>query len=359
MGAPRSALTEVAQTLRVQSFEGRVVPSAIARAPLVPVAAALQEAARKLAARQQLDTVIVLLENDQVVVAVQQADSATLARFGGSPRAGRPTHVGLQTPIDRVARWSPDEPLPQAHRAMVLDRSAYPWAVSGSVVELQMEHAIWTSAVREALRSQADGRSPLDQASIDLAVLSGRAARTIGRPIQAALLLINTLEPGGVTQLALDAPSALAMSGALLAAETPVAVESSLLHLGVCVAPHGQAKAGAPALVVDVRPKSGASIEREVSAGAMDVIQWTPGVPAEVRIWPQPKFDIGLGYGRPAQLKELIDPGVVGLIIDTRGRPLGWPDDPAERRARVEQYHRSLNAYPASGATPLEAARAG
>ena len=336
-----------------------MVPSAIARAPLVPVAAALQGAARKLAARQRLDTVIVSLENDQVIVAAQQADSATLARFGGSPRAGRPPHVGLQTPIDRVARWSPDEPLPQAHRAMVLDRSAYPWAVSGSVVELQMEHAIWTSAVREALRSPADGRSPLDQASIDLAVLSGRAARTIGRPIQAALLLINTLEPGGVTQLALDAPSALAMSGALLAAETPVAVESSLLHLGVSVAPRGQAKAGAPALVVDVRPKSGASIEREVSAGAMDVIQWTPGVPAEVRIWPQPKFDIGLGYGRPAQLKELIDPGVVGLIIDTRGRPLGSPDDPDERRARVEQYHRSLNAYPASGAAPLEAARAG
>ena len=357
MGSPRAVLAEVAQALRGRLFAGRVVPPAVARAPMVSQSTALEAAARQLALRQRLDIAIVSLEQSHVTVVGNQRGVSTVSHYGAGEGPGRPFHIGLQTPLDRVARWAADDPLPQALRALVLNRTSHPSAVPGTPAELQVVHAIWTTAVREALRGSPEGRNPLDDALLDLAVLTGSGVCTVARPVQAVLLLINTLEPWGITQLALDAPSGLTMIGALLENEVSLAVESSLTPLGVCVAPRGQGKAGDPALVVEAHPRAGPSIEREVSTGALDIIQWEVGVPAEVRIWPAAKFDVGLGYGRPAQLKVQIEPGVVGLIIDARGRPLTWPDDADERRARLQQWHRSIDAYPTATPAQLEAPR--
>ena len=82
----------------------------------------------------------------------------------------------------------------------------------------------------------------------------------------------------------------------------------------------------------------------------MDVIQWEADVEAEVRIWPAPEFDAGLGHGRPVHLRVPIVAGSIGLVIDARGRPLVWPDAPDARQAWVGQWHRALNAYPAATA---------
>ena len=158
-----------------------------------------------------------------------------------------------------------------------------------------------------------------------------------------------------MAQLAIDPTSSLAMQGALARTGARVAIESTLVPLGVCVAPRGRAKAGEPAVLVDVRPSSGARIEREVSAGALDVIQWDARVPAEVRIWPQPRFDMGLGNGRPARLKASVGSGLVGLIVDARGRPLVWPDEPDERQARLQQWLRSMDAFPPAAAAAAPA----
>ena len=179
-------------------------------------------------------------------------------------------------------------------------------------------------------------------------MITGDITRTLARPVQAALVLINSLETVGVTQLALDASNALVMSGSLIHAGLPAAVESSLVRLGACAALRGDASLGNAAVAVEVHPAGASVIEREVTAGSMDVIQWDADVEAEVRIWPAPEFDAGLGYGRPVHLRAPIVAGSVGLIVDARGRPLVWPDASDARQAWVAQWHRALNAYPAA-----------
>jgi hypothetical protein len=134
--------------------------------------------------------------------------------------------------------------------------------------------------------------------------------------------------------------------------DVPVMTESSLIELGVGVALRGQAPFGESAVVVEVHPEGRPAIEREVSSGSMDVVQWEAGLEADVKIWPASKFDVGLGYGRPAHLRVPITPGSVGLVIDARGRPLSWPDDAEDRHARVEQWFRALNAYAAQRPWP-------
>ena len=350
MTEPKALLDDVQQTVKARRFTGRAVPAEVADAPAHATAAALGAAVEELAVQQSLDVAAVSLEDDHVSVVGFQGGAGVRVGLGQGQDLSRPYHIALQTPIERVAQWAPEEPIPQALRFTALNWSAHPTAMAATPAELQLSHAVFTAAARQALRASEDGRSPLNHEALDLVVLTGRAARNAGRSVQAALLLVNILEPEGVTQLAIDPTSSLAMQGALARTGARVALESTLVPLGVCVAPRGRAKAGEPAVLVDVRPSSGARIEREVSAGALDVIQWDARVPAEVRIWPQPRFDVGLGNGRPARLKANVGSGLVGLIVDARGRPLVWPDEPDERQARLQQWLRSMDAFPPVGA---------
>jgi hypothetical protein len=60
---------------------------------------------------------------------------------------------------------------------------------------------------------------------------------------------------------------------------------------------------------------------------------------------PERGFDLGLGRGRP--LEAEIPGGVVGLIVDTRGRqPFVLPADPEQRIAKLRAWSRALDLYP-------------
>ena len=344
MGTPRAALQDTARAVQRGRSGDRTVPPTVSRASQVSRAIALRAAAQALSAGQELDVGLVSFDYGDVTTVSVRGETPTVTQHGSDRLQGRPFHLGLHTPIDRVAHWTAEEPLPEALQFFVLERTAYPTALPATSSDLQLAHAIWTAAARDALREAEGGRgrSP----AVDLAVITGDITRTLARPVQAALVLINSLETAGVTQLAMDASNALAMTGCLLQAGFPASVESSLVRLGACAALRGDASLGNAAVAVEVQPAGAAVIEREVSAGSMDVIQWDADLEADVRIWPAQEFDAGLGYGRPVHLRSPIVAGSIGLVIDARGRPLVWPDAPEARQAWVGQWHRALNAYP-------------
>lgn len=342
---PTTALEEEAKHLHQDIFDGRVIPEALSTSPHMSRAVGLGAATDQLAKSQGLDVTVIACDHSDVTVVVAHGGTTKLAQFAAGDSDHRPFYVGFHTPIDRVARWIPDGLLPQAMHSYVVNQTSHPTAIPSTTSELMLSHAVWTVGARGALTHPDDGRRLIKDGSVDLAVLTGEVTKYIGRPIQAALLMINSLETWGITQLALDSASALAMSGCLLETGIPVAIESSLIHLGSCVAVRGQANVGETAVAVEVHPEGFPAIEREVGAGSMDVIQWEAGVDAEIRIWPSAKFDAGLGYGRPIRVRSKLVSGSVGLVIDARGRPLEWPEDTDERKARIEQWYRSLNAY--------------
>ncbi|MCY3957613.1 MAG: hypothetical protein OXG65_04895 [Chloroflexi bacterium] len=355
MGTPLAALQDAARAVQRGQSADRIVPAAVSRAPQISRAAALSAAAQRLSGGQELDCAVISYDYGDVTAVSVHGEAAVVTRLGSEPPHGRPFHLGLHTPVDRVGRWTTDDPLPAALQAFVLERTAHPTALPATPGELQLAHAIWTAAARDALRGSGGRGQP---AAVDLAVITGDIVQTLARPVQAALVLINSLETAGVTQLALDTSNALGMSGSLLQVGQPAAVESSLVRLGACVALQGDASLGNAAVGVEVQPAGAAVIEREVTAGSMDVIQWDADVEAQVRIWPAPEFDAGLGYGRPVHLRAPIVAGSIGLVIDARGRPLVWPDAPNARQAWVGQWHRAINAYPAARPRQEEATHA-
>ena len=60
---------------------------------------------------------------------------------------------------------------------------------------------------------------------------------------------------------------------------------------------------------------------------------------------PERGFDLGAGKGRPLQAE--VRGGVVGLIVDARGRrPFTLPADRDDRIARLRAWNRAVDAYP-------------
>ena len=158
---------------------------------------------------------------------------------------------------------------------------------------------------------------------------------------QAALLLLDALQPVGVTGMVLDklrlmAPlAAVAMVNPLAA--THVLERDSLLNLGTVVAPVGTAREGEIALTFKIKYEDGRSLEVEVPYGSLEVIPLPTGQTADLELRPTRRFDVGLGTKGQAGSTR-VEGGVIGIIIDARGRPLPIAQDPAEQRERMQRW---------------------
>jgi hypothetical protein len=65
---------------------------------------------------------------------------------------------------------------------------------------------------------------------------------------------------------------------------------------------------------------------------------------ALVRVTPASGVDVGAGRGEA--IERRVGAGMVGLVIDTRGRPLTLPEDRAERLSALERWSREMDGYP-------------
>ena len=68
------------------------------------------------------------------------------------------------------------------------------------------------------------------------------------------------------------------------------------------------------------------------------------GQEAEATISPGRHFDVGAGVGK--RLETTLTGGVVGLVIDGRGRPLTPPEDANERNRKLKEWIVALDLYP-------------
>jgi hypothetical protein len=161
------------------------------------------------------------------------------------------------------------------------------------------------------------------------------------------LMMIDSFLPEGVTQLAVDSIFMMPQLGVLSQvnkeAATQVFNRDCLIHLGTCIAPTGQAKKGSSCLEISVNMSSGI-IEETIPTGELKLYKMGMNEVALVKIQPNRHFDAGAGSGQVVETE--VRGGVVGLVIDTRGRPLEMPTDTAQYVADLKKWMQTLDVYP-------------
>jgi hypothetical protein len=109
----------------------------------------------------------------------------------------------------------------------------------------------------------------------------------------------------------------------------------------------GRGKEGQSCVRVRVETPGGATQEVEVKFGDLALLSLPEDGEARVRVTADPDraFDVGAGKGK-AVTRE-VRGGVVGLLVDARGRqPFELPADPKKRIERLRAWNRTVGLYP-------------
>src|SRR5205823_12010002 len=140
-----------------------------------------------------------------------------------------------------------------------------------------------------------------------------------------ALVLLDALQPRGVTSLVLDRTMLISQLGAVATVAPIAAVQvnenDAVMHrLGTCVVPFGDLPSGQAAIRVGVEYSNGRQVTAEVMTGSIEIIPLRLNEQALLTLYPAPTAEVALGPGERARAAEEIDGGLIGLIIDARGR---------------------------------------
>jgi len=237
--------------------------------------------------------------------------------------------------------------------AEVWDRLSNIEVRPGGVPETEEDWDLQQAAVREALAATwkgalgawaafAEGR-PAGEA--DMIVARGTTFNHARTPGQAALMLLDALQPTGLVRLALDWANLLPGLSGLAERDPQAAVQvydhDALLELGTVVAPRGVLRSGARALHARLTVAGQARAELDVPAGSIRRLPLGVNERGRLELYPARGLDVGLGRRGRGGVVE-VRGGALGIIIDARGRPLRMPDDDEARRSTLEAWQREI-----------------
>jgi hypothetical protein len=184
---------------------------------------------------------------------------------------------------------------------------------------------------------------------LDILVGSGGVLSHAPRRQQAALMMIDAFLPEGITQLAVDSIFMMPQLGVLAAvhekAATEVFEKDCLIYLGTLVAPVGTSQEGKPCLKIEMTLPNGTVVNDDIPFGEMVVYPLGVDESVKAKLTPAKGFNLGEGAGKP--LECTLTGGVVGLMVDTRGRPFTLPTDEHKRVEKLEKWAKAFDAYPA------------
>jgi len=281
------------------------------------------------------------------------------------------SNVMAEAGIDNILRWVPFKVEEADIRNRIRNKMIRPTTIPHTLRELKIEQAVAREALRLALdqhRSMAvtlrgrqqertisdafaqklSGETLVNMMKLNLVVGSGGILSHAPRRSQAAMMLIDAFLPEGVTKLAVDSIFMMPHLGVLSTVHERAAKEvfnkDCLIKLGTCIAPAGIGKRGGKCVTVRVKKQNGETLEKTVNFGDMFLFPLGLGEKATVEILPERGFDVGEGRGKKVITE--IEGGVVGLIVDARGRPLTLPEDDNQRIEDLKRWAEALKLYP-------------
>jgi len=282
------------------------------------------------------------------------------------------SNVMAEAGIDNILRWVPFAVDEVELRNRIKNKMIRPTTIPQTLEDLAIEQAISREALRLAfdqhkalavglkgiqtertisdIMTQAEtGSTLVDLGELGLLVGSGGVLSHAPRRSQAALMMIDAFLPEGLTHLAVDsifmAPQLGVLSTVHEEAATQVFERDCLIRLGAVLAPVGGGKVGQGCVTVELQSPGAAPVTKRVPFGELAVLPLPEQGVSKLTGTPERGFDLGAGKGRPLNAEVL--GGVVGLVIDARGRrPFELPADRDARIERLRAWNRALDVYP-------------
>jgi uncharacterized protein (TIGR01319 family) len=271
-------------------------------------------------------------------------------------------NVLAEAGLSNILRWVRSDIDEEDLRNRIGNKMIRPTTIPQTKEELMVEQAIAREALRlafvqhrefavelkgvqqkrtisDAFDQSESGRSLVKMMELDLLVGSGGVLSHAPRRVEAAHMLVDAFLPEGFTRLAVDSIFMMPQLGVLTEvhrqAATEVFKKDCLIHLGTCIAPRGSLLRGGIALTIKGKLTDGSDFNHEIEANELRLLE-LPLEPVELTFEPARTLDMGEGKGKP--VTRTVTGGVVGLIVDTRGRPFNFTRDTRDRQALLDKW---------------------
>lgn len=273
-------------------------------------------------------------------------------------------NVCLEAGIENINRWLPFEisnedlqdtlrnkmirptTIPQTHKELLIEQSVCREALRIAFIQHKklatgIEGARKQKKTLNLFKQQEEEESLVNMNSLDLIIGSGGVLSHAPDRKSAAFMLIDAYEPLGVTRLAVDSIFMMPHLGIFASihadAATEIFIKDCLVNLGTCIAASGKIDEKLPALRIDFNNQSST-----IESGTLHRIEYESDKPAPVTITPlQKTIDVGNGKGK--QFTTEITGGEAGIIVDTRGRALGFKQNSEERISDAINFYKALS----------------
>lgn len=287
-------------------------------------------------------------------------------------------NVLAEATLPKVLRWVPFDIDEDQLTNRIGNKMIRPTTVPQSLQELVIEQAIAREALRlsfiqhklfavnlkgvqkertisDAFEQSDSGNSLVNMMELDLIVGSGGVLSHAPRREQSAKMLIDSFQPEGITQIAVDSIFMMPqlgvmaniekkeLSDAARTAALEVFDNDCLIRLGTCISPVGKTKRDDVLLKAVLTFENGKAETVNLKQGELVCIKKSYE-PVKASITPVKTIDVGAGKGEP--IETVIYGGVVGIIFDGRGRPLEISSDPNIRIRNLTKWSSSMDEYP-------------
>jgi uncharacterized protein (TIGR01319 family) len=273
--------------------------------------------------------------------------------------------------LENVMRWIPLDLTEDEVMGIIYNKMIRPTTIPMTLEDLVVEHAVARESIRMAfnhhkyLARELKGvkrertisdifeevkaeETYIDMRRVDYIIGTGGLLSRAPRRSQSMMILIDAFQPIGFTYIMQDSVFMIPHLGVLSKIYREIALEifekECLVPLGTVVAAAGIGSVGEKVADVVVEYSPNERETYELTFGSIIRIPIPQHKEVTVTVNPTKKFDFGAGYGRRVSRK--VRGGVVGVVVDGRGRPLYIPQDRAERRKLLTQWFRSMDLYP-------------
>ena len=287
------------------------------------------------------------------------ASAATVAAaFGGELTLGVYPQLGLGeglanllrfTGLNDILKWISGDIPAEMVREYLHQKSIYPASLPATPEDLAIEQALARQNLSVALNSlakdfpqnvrrAASGLAPFFEPIMACGSVITRAP-TLG---QSLLILLDGIQPVGITTMILDQNNLLPAMGAAASRNSILPIQilesGAFLGLATVIAPYTSVKPGTPILTGRLVYQNGNESRIEVKQGGLELLPLPVGQSGRLYLQPLHHTDIGFGPGNTNNAGIPVTGTALGVVIDSRGRPLQLPADAGQRREILKKW---------------------
>ena len=278
-------------------------------------------------------------------------------------------NVLAEAKVENVSRWVPFKTNDNILTNRIANKMIRPTTIPQTLEDLKIEQALAREALRlsfvqhkefavslkgiqqertisDTFDQKMSGETIVDMINLDLIVGSGGVLSHAPRRSQSMRMLIDSFQPEGITQIAVDSIFMMPQLGVLSTFHEKAALEvfhkDCLIRLGSCISPVGNIKKNNTLLTYEINVNNNL-YKGKLNFGDLICIEALHGE-YDCKLKPNKYMDVGLGVGKEFEGK--IIGGEVGIMLDGRGRNIQFSKDKDERMQQVLKWSENSKEYP-------------